>query len=67
MEIAMAGQRKGGVASIEPDGTIVATDACRTMMAELFEIDVTRITPAQIEPTARALRAALTRVVKAAS
>ena len=65
MEIARSGQRKGGVEAIEADGTIVATDACAAMMQRLFDVDVRRVAPAAIEPTARALRAALTRVIEA--
>jgi hypothetical protein len=65
IEIARAGQRKGGVESIEDDGTIVATDACAKMMQDLFDVDVRRVTPDLIEPTARALRTALTRVIRA--
>ena len=48
------------MASIEADGTIVATDACVDMMRRLFGMDVARIAPAKVEETARALRAALT-------
>lgn len=66
MRIALAGQRKGGVEAIEDDGTIVATERCATMMRELFDVDVARVRPADIETTARALRAALTRAKKAA-
>lgn len=59
-EIALAGQRKGGIAAIESDGTLVATDSCAAMMRDLMEIDVSRIRPDQIEWTARVLRARLT-------
>ena len=62
-DIALAGQRKGGIAAIEADGTLVATDACRDMMMSLFGIDVARIPPAKVEETARRLRAALTRKI----
>jgi len=63
-EIALAGQRKGGIEAIESDGTLVATPGCAQMMRELMDIDVSRITPDQIEPTARALRAKLTEAIK---
>ena len=62
-EIALAGQRKGGIAAIEDDGTLVATERCAEMMHEIMGIGVTRITPDRIEPTARALRAALTEAI----
>ena len=65
LAIALAGQRKGGVEAIEADGTIVATERCRMMMQDLFGIDFARVTPDRIEPTARALRAALTRAIQA--
>jgi hypothetical protein len=65
MEIALAGQQKGGCLAIEEDGTIVATEGCRTMMQDVFGIDVTRVAPADVEPTARALRQALTRLIAA--
>ncbi len=61
MAMAMAGQRKGGIEAIETDGTIVATATCRDMMRELFDVDVSRIAPKNVEGTARALRAAFDR------
>lgn len=62
--IALAGQRKGGIAAIENDGTLVATESCARMMAELMDIDVSRVAPDQIEPTARALRSKLTAAIR---
>jgi hypothetical protein len=63
-EIALAGQRKGGIAEIEADGTLVATETCAAMMRALFDIDVRSITPERIEPTARLLRAKLTEAIR---
>lgn len=63
MAINAAGQRAGGIEAIEADGTIVATETCRRMVEELFGVDVARVTPDRIMPTARALRAALTRKI----
>lgn len=62
--INLAGQRAGGVEAIEADGTIVYADRCAAMMHELFGIRIGRLAPADIEPTARALRAALTERIK---
>lgn len=59
MEMALAGQRKGGIQTIEEDGTIVATETCRAMMLDMFEVDIARITPSEVEPIARQLRVAL--------
>jgi len=61
--IAMEGQRKGGIAEIETDGTLVTTEACARMMRDLLSLDVARVTPAAIEPTARALRAKLSEAI----
>jgi hypothetical protein len=61
MDMALAGQRKGGIEVIEPDGTIVATDTCQAMMGELFDVDVARIAPDRVESVARQLRSALDR------
>ena len=61
MAMAMAGQRKGGIEAIESDGTVVATETCREMMRDLFDVDVTRIAPQQVEDVARQLRAAFDR------
>ncbi|WP_201833194.1 NAD-dependent epimerase/dehydratase family protein [Microvirga zambiensis] len=58
-DINMAGQRAGGIETIEADGTLVATERCRTMMEELFGVDVGRVAPDRIASTARALRQAL--------
>ncbi|MDQ0390475.1 hypothetical protein [Labrys monachus] len=60
-----AGQRAGGIEAVEADGTLVATARCREMMRDLFGVDVARVTPAGIEGTARALRAALSRRIAA--
>lgn len=63
-EINLAGQRAGGVESVEADGTIVYTERCTAMMHELFGIRLERLAPADIETTARALRSALTDRIK---
>ncbi|SEQ21937.1 Malate/lactate dehydrogenase [Faunimonas pinastri] len=60
-----AGQLAGGIEAIEPDGTLVATARCRTMMRDLFGVEVGRVTPDAIEPTARALRRALSQRIAA--
>ncbi|QQA41974.1 NAD-dependent epimerase/dehydratase family protein [Pelagovum pacificum] len=59
IETALAGQRKGGIEQIEEDGTLIATETCAAMMSDLFGVDVSRITPAEIPETAMALRRAL--------
>mgnify|MGYP000979410735 CR=1 FL=1 len=61
MDMALAGQRKGGIDRIEPDGTIVATERCRDMMREMFSVDVGRIVPNDVATVAKALRIALNR------
>lgn len=66
LQTALAGQRKGGIETIAPDGTLVATEACATMMRALFDVDVARLSPAQIPQTAQALRAALSAKIAAA-
>ena len=58
--INLAGQRAGGVESIEADGTIVYAERCAKMMEDLFGIHLSRLAPGDIERTARSLRAALT-------
>jgi hypothetical protein len=63
--INLAGQRVGGVEAIEADGTIVYTARCAAMMHELFGLDMQRTAPADLEPTARKLRAALTKRILA--
>ena len=59
MEMALAGQRKGGIDTIKDDGMILATQTCSAIMLDMFDVDVARITPAAVEPTACQLRAAL--------
>ncbi len=61
MSMALAGQRKGGIEAIESDGTIVATEKCREMMRDLFDVDVAQIGPDMVESVARQLRTALNR------
>ena len=61
--IALEGQRKGGIAEIEVDGTLVATEVCARTMRDLMNIDIARVTPAMIEPTARALRMKLSEAI----
>ncbi|WP_171060722.1 NAD-dependent epimerase/dehydratase family protein [Poseidonocella sp. HB161398] len=59
LAMALAGQRKGGIAGIEPDGTLIATETCAAMMRDLFGVDVARLAPGDIAEAGMALRAAL--------